>query len=77
MAGLARDQNQGAAGVRFNCGLSRQERHVARQQWHRWFAWRPVRVTGQHQCVWLETIERKGTFYHDCIGFQWSWEYRA
>ncbi|MBO0129139.1 hypothetical protein [Agrobacterium burrii] len=48
--------------MKFNCGPTQQER---RQQvrdrycvWHKWFAWFPVRV-GNHDCRWLETIERK------------------
>lgn len=30
-------------------------------QWHRWFAWRPVRV-GPRDCRWLEYVERKLTY---------------
>jgi len=31
-------------------------------RWHRWFAWRPVRV-GTHECRWLEFVERKRVWY--------------
>lgn len=27
-------------------------------QWHRWFAWYPVRLEDGHTTVWLETVER-------------------
>ena len=54
-----------------------------KKQWHRWYAWYPVRVptygrmSGQHR-VCLVQIWRRGTPYrtgqygeHEC----WSWEY--
>lgn len=28
-------------------------------RWHRWFAWRPVRMDGGYVIVWLEMVERK------------------
>jgi len=40
--------------MRFNCGLSDEEKVV----WHRWFAWKPVKV-GPHDCRWLEYVERR------------------
>lgn len=36
----------------------RRAKERRRQQWHFWFAWRPV-VFDHPQCVWLETIARK------------------
>lgn len=27
--------------------------------WRRWFAWRPVRLTGTDTIVWLEVVERQ------------------
>lgn len=33
-----------------------EDRYRRRLDWHKWFAWYPVRVGGQ--VVWLETIER-------------------
>lgn len=61
--------------MKFDCGLTSYEKYEARKQWHRWFAYRPVRI-GTHDCRWLETVERKRN-----IG-QWpgipnTWEYRA
>lgn len=42
----------------FNCGLTWEEKFKLKQQWHRWFAWYPVR-TGDHECRWLEYIEQQ------------------
>ena len=44
-----------------------------RTEWHRWFAWRPVRLPEMNyegvrvpkMCVWLETIERKREYNLD------------
>ena len=35
---------------------TRKQKFLSRMKWHRWFAWRPIRV--HQQIVWLETIER-------------------
>lgn len=53
--------------MRFKCGKD----YSKLQQWHRWFAWCPIRMNGE--CVWLETIERRisFTFFYDTV-----WEYR-
>lgn len=37
--------------MKLDCGPTWQEKWEARQKWHRWFAWRPVRV-GSHDCRW-------------------------
>lgn len=29
------------------------------QQWHPWFAWRPIKFTGTRQRAWLETVARQ------------------
>ena len=55
--------------MKFNCGPTQCEkleaefnrlREVARaaRDWHKWFAWFPVRV-GKGDCRWLETVERR------------------
>ena len=62
--------------MRLNCGPTWEERIAAKEKWHRWFAWYPVRV-GSGDCRWLETVERIGKFHiwpGDC---HWTWEYRA
>lgn len=55
--------------MKFNCGLSPKEKDAARwervqakvdrlSEWHRTFAWFPVRV-GSGDCRWLEFVERR------------------
>jgi hypothetical protein len=61
--------------MKFNCGPTWAERIDRRKQWHRWFAWFPVRIGETRECLWLEYVERKGEChcYYDCY---WSFEYR-
>lgn len=46
--------------MKFNCGLSKNERLIAIvgriRNWHAKFAWLPVRV-GDNDCRWLEFVE--------------------
>jgi hypothetical protein len=44
--------------MEFDCGRTRYQRRKWRLYWHRWFAWRPVRV-GPRTCLWLQHVERK------------------
>jgi hypothetical protein len=76
--------------MKFNCGLSPDERFYRRmhkkriernrlQSWHTKFAWFPVRLTSagnEHTCVWLEPYERKGKYF-DNTGYDMSnyWEW--
>ena len=65
--------------MKFNCGETPAEKFERLENWHRWFAWHPVRV-GSHDCRWLEYVERKGTlhyYYDEYGGHWWTWEYRA
>jgi len=48
----------------------------AEYEWHLWFAWHPIRLDNSHECRWLETIERRNTFYSSSLGPAWIWEYR-
>ena len=59
--------------MKFDCGETRKEKQVRlgqerirKEQWHKWFAWYPVRV-GSHDCRWFEWVERKIT-----ISFFWG-----
>jgi hypothetical protein len=45
-----------------------------REEWHRWFAWYPVRIGNQR--VWLETVERKGRWWSALYAEGWDWQYR-
>ena len=44
--------------MKFDCGLTYAEKVRAQAEWHRWFAWRPVRVDSR-DCRWLEYVERR------------------
>jgi len=43
--------------MKFNCGTDYQTWYKLKTNWHRWFAWYPVRV-GNCDCRWLEYVER-------------------
>lgn len=51
--------------MKFDCGDTVEDRRIrakrAKEQWHPWFAWRPVRI-GAGDCRWLEYVERKVTW---------------
>ena len=40
-----------------------------REEWHRWFAWRPANIEGTNTFVWLETVERQ--LRHFYTGSDW------
>lgn len=47
------------------------------RRWHLWFAWYPVRATGENKKIWLERVWRRGEL-KDVPDFPyWDWEYRA
>lgn len=56
--------------MKFKCGLKHDKRVAARKQWHRHFAWWPVKLA-QYDCRWLEWVERRGHTYDG-----WYYEYR-
>lgn len=62
--------------MKFNCGPSWYEKHLAKEQWHDFFPLWPRRV-GDGDCRWLEYIERKGDYRTCWASGGWSWEYRA
>lgn len=62
--------------MKFNCGETLAEKKQRLGQWHRWFAWRPVRV-GEKECRWLEYVERKGRYYASIRDGTWFWDYRV
>ena len=61
--------------MKFDCGLSRDEKIKNKKKWRRWFAWHPVRIDN-HDCRWLEYVERKGVFWTCFSGEGWDYEYR-
>ena len=73
--------------MKFNCGLTPEEKRHERwlkrlaeerrlKQWHTMFAYKPIRMTDSHTCVWLEPYERRGTSETYCGYTGWTWEYR-
>lgn len=62
--------------MRFNCGPTLQEKIAAKEQWHIWFAWFPVRVT-PGDCRWLEKVKRKGEYVSWPGDSYFVWEYRT
>ena len=61
--------------MKWDCGPTWKEKISAKEQWHKWFAWHPVRI-GSHDCRWLETIYRRGTFNSGWEENWWEWEYK-
>lgn len=56
-------------------------RFRAKERWHKWFAWYPVRVPTRGRMsgmtmVWFETIERKGVYEWHIGDGHWVWSYR-
>lgn len=45
----------------------------AREVWHFWFAWRPIRI--DRTWVWLETVLRREVFIpcHPCGEYEWEY----
>lgn len=67
--------------MKFDTRPQQGRRFFRLHQWHRWFAWRPVRV-GAHHYRWLEVVERRGKWvamfdHHNSTLDHWEWEYRA
>lgn len=56
--------------MKFACGPSWYAKVLAKEKWHVWFAWRPVRVA-EGDCRWLEYVVRKGRYG---MG-GWNWDY--
>jgi len=52
-------------------------KHERCSEWHRWFAWHPVRIgeeNGHWIKAWLEWVGRKGYYRNHWNG--WTWQYR-
>lgn len=67
--------------MKLNCGPTPEEKSLANwrrlHNWHPFFCLLPRRITGTHECIWLETIERKGEYVCRFGGSYWEWEYRV
>lgn len=63
--------------MKFDCGPDWKEYKEKREAWHKWFAWRPIRLAS-HDCRWLEIVYRKGEYYYNWDGGRgWDWEYKS
>lgn len=61
--------------MKLNCGPTWEEKRDAKEQWHEWFAWYPVRV-GPGDCRWLEVVRRKGTYRWGRLYSYDHWKYK-
>lgn len=53
-----------------------EEREERLNAWHKWFAWRPIRMTDDQTDVrWLEFVYRKGRKRYSDDGGYWTWTY--
>lgn len=62
--------------MKFDCGETWEEKRKRLEQWHRWFAWHPVKVE-DHDCRWFEVVERQRIYYRGMRGSWWITYYRA
>lgn len=68
--------------MRFHCGPSWAERIIVKEQsrrayltqWHPFFCLLPRRIG--NECVWFETIQRKGRRDYCGYNLRWYFEYR-
>jgi hypothetical protein len=51
-----------------------ESRYRRKRDWHRWFAWYPVRIN-DGMCIWFEWVEAKNTG-PACLDGWDEWEYR-
>ncbi len=62
--------------MKFDCGEDWKHQKARLSKWHDHFLWFPKQM-GNHDCRWLETIERKGTRKETWDDNYWLWEYRV
>lgn len=77
MEDIARsDEKNSRIVVRWHAEAAKwRDAHAKLFDWHRWFAWHPVRI-GNNDCRWLETVERRfeydnlagGRLYYAILG---------
>lgn len=48
--------------MRIIFGKTKEDKMKEREQWHKWFAWYPVRLPSK-KFVWWELIDRKGYYF--------------
>ncbi len=62
--------------MKINCGPTKQERNKPLTEWHRHFAWWPVRVSDR-DCRWFEHVERRYGWIGRYSGNAYDPVYRA
>lgn len=63
--------------MKFDCGETWYEKKERLSNWHPFFCLLPRKIA-DHDCRWLEYVERKGKpSYSPYDGYSWAWEYRA
>ena len=50
--------------MKFDCGLDPEEKKQYYLNWHKKFAWFPIKV-GSHDCRWLEFVYRKYLYFNN------------
>jgi len=60
--------------MKFTCNNKFNEKLKNRENWHKWFAWYPVKV-GEHDCRWLESVNRRFKIYVNIGGIFEDVEY--
>jgi hypothetical protein len=62
--------------MKFNCPKPEtwEQEKERKAQWHRWFAWYPVRVG--EDCRWLEFVEQRAEYVSYYDGGEFQWEFR-
>lgn len=59
--------------MKWDCDARYERKYTRLSDWHRWFAWYPVRID-YGDCRWLETVERRGSLV---CQLGWEYTYRA
>ncbi len=60
--------------MKWTRGQFRKSRRDRKAEWHYWFAWYPVTITGTGLRVWLETVDRRVRISLAGIDY---WEYKV
>ena len=61
----------------FSCGETWDAERARLSAWHKFFVLWPRTIgekDGRYRCVWLQPVERRGTYCG--VYFGWEWEYR-
>jgi hypothetical protein len=62
--------------MKFDCGETWPEAKARKEKWHRFFCLFPRKIA-DHDCRWLEYVERRGVWCESWADASWDWRYRA